>query len=59
MTCSLQSHVVGTGTFGRVRLVRSIEDKTYYALKIMKKSKIVQLKQVTDPVKCFNVSNGL
>jgi serine/threonine protein kinase len=37
---------VGTGSFGRVRLVKNIEDKTYHALKIMKKAKIVRLNQV-------------
>jgi serine/threonine protein kinase len=37
---------LGTGTFGRVRLVRSLSDKKYYALKLMKKARIVRLKQV-------------
>lgn len=37
---------VGTGTFARVRLVRSIDDGKYYALKTMKKSKICKLKQL-------------
>ena len=37
---------LGTGTFGRVRLVRSIDDKTFYALKMMKKARIVKLKQL-------------
>jgi len=41
---------LGTGTFGRVRLVqqKSAADKSkgYYALKILKKSEIIRLKQV-------------
>eukprot|EP01041_Mallomonas_annulata_P012486 gene12486-26287_t len=37
---------IGTGTFARVRLVRTIADRKYYALKIMKKTKLVHLKQV-------------
>lgn len=37
---------LGTGTFGRVRLVRSLIDKKYYALKMMKKARIVKLKQL-------------
>ncbi len=37
---------VGTGTFGRIRLVKSIADKKFYALKVMKKVRIVKLKQL-------------
>ncbi len=37
---------LGTGVFGRVRLVKSLLDKKYYALKIMKKFRIVQNKQM-------------
>jgi serine/threonine protein kinase len=37
---------VGTGTFGRVRLARCISNNKYYALKMMKKSRIVKLKQL-------------
>lgn len=37
---------IGTGTFGRVRLARSIVGNKYYALKIMKKNRIVRLKQL-------------
>ncbi|CAM9168424.1 unnamed protein product, partial [Phaeothamnion confervicola] len=36
----------GTGTFGRVRLVRHHGDGKYYALKISKKSAIIRMKQV-------------
>jgi serine/threonine protein kinase len=37
---------VGTGTFGRIRVVKSLVDKKYYALKMMKKARIVRLKQL-------------
>jgi|ERR1712137_61836 len=37
---------VGTGTFGRVYLVRHKTTKQYYALKVLKKSLVVKLKQV-------------
>ena len=37
---------LGTGSFGRVRLVRYKEDQQYYALKILKKAEVIHLKQV-------------
>jgi serine/threonine protein kinase len=37
---------IGTGSFGRVRLVKNIENNAYHALKILKKAKIVRLNQV-------------
>ena len=37
---------LGTGTFGRVRLVKSLEDERFYALKVMKKARIAKLKQL-------------
>ncbi|KAI8388321.1 kinase-like domain-containing protein [Radiomyces spectabilis] len=37
---------LGTGTFGRVYLAREKKDKSYYAIKILKKADIVKLKQV-------------
>ena len=37
---------LGTGTFGRVRLVKCNADETHYALKMLKKSDILRLKQV-------------
>jgi len=37
---------LGTGSFGRVRLVMFKEDQKYYALKILKKSEVIYLKQV-------------
>ncbi len=48
-TC-LQKHKqqchAGTGTFGRVRLVRSRSTGTYLALKAVKKAKVLERKQV-------------
>jgi protein kinase X len=37
---------LGIGSFGRVRLAQHRETKIYYALKILKKSEVVRLKQV-------------
>jgi serine/threonine protein kinase len=37
---------LGTGSFGRVRLCKHKEDGEYYALKILKKSEVIYLKQV-------------
>lgn len=37
---------LGTGTFGRVRLAKHKGDSNYYALKMLKKSEIIRLKQV-------------
>ncbi len=37
---------IGTGTFSRVRLVRTVADRKYYALKMLKKSRIVKLDQL-------------
>ena len=45
--CLLVSPRAGTGTFGRVRLVRHMINGDYYALKISKKSSIIRMKQVT------------
>ena len=36
----------GTGTFGRVRLVRSRSTGSYLALKVVKKAKVLEQKQV-------------
>ena len=43
--CSHHS-LAGTGTFGRVRLVKHLADGKHFALKILKKSEILRLKQV-------------
>eukprot|EP00520_Triparma_pacifica_P018438 CAMPEP_0118652076 /NCGR_PEP_ID=MMETSP0785-20121206/11123_1 /TAXON_ID=91992 /ORGANISM="Bolidomonas pacifica, Strain CCMP 1866" /LENGTH=334 /DNA_ID=CAMNT_0006544565 /DNA_START=71 /DNA_END=1071 /DNA_ORIENTATION=- len=40
-------HTLGRGTFGRVRLVRTFETGEFFALKMMKKTAIVKLKQMT------------
>ncbi|KAJ2454034.1 cAMP-dependent protein kinase catalytic subunit [Coemansia sp. RSA 2424] len=37
---------VGTGSFGRVRLVRHRATNKYYAMKVLKKSHVVRVKQV-------------
>ena len=37
---------LGSGTFGRVRLVKSLEDGRFYALKVMKKARVAKLKQL-------------
>ena len=37
---------LGTGSFGRVMLVQHKANKSYHALKILDKSKVVKLKQV-------------
>jgi len=37
---------LGTGSFGRVRLVQFKKDNQYYALKMLKKSEVIYLKQV-------------
>lgn len=37
---------LGTGSFGRVHLVRSVHNGRYYAIKVLKKSQVVKMKQV-------------
>ncbi|CAG8656196.1 12636_t:CDS:2, partial [Dentiscutata heterogama] len=37
---------LGTGSFGRVHLVQSKHNNKYYAMKVLKKSEVVRLKQV-------------
>ena len=37
---------LGTGSFGRVRLCMDLEDRSFYALKMLKKTEVVFLKQV-------------
>jgi serine/threonine protein kinase len=37
---------IGTGTFARVRLARSVVDRKYYALKMVKKSRVVKFHQL-------------
>lgn len=38
--------VAGTGSFGRVKLVRSATDGRFYALKVLRKTDLLRLKQV-------------
>lgn len=37
---------LGTGSFGRVHLVRSVHNHRYYAIKVLRKSQVVKAKQV-------------
>jgi protein kinase A len=37
---------LGTGSFGRVHLVQSRVNARYYAIKVLKKSEVLRLKQV-------------
>lgn len=37
---------LGTGSFGRVHLVRSVHNNRYYAIKVLKKAQVVKMKQV-------------
>ncbi|KAJ2613456.1 cAMP-dependent protein kinase catalytic subunit [Coemansia sp. RSA 1365] len=39
-------HTLGTGTFGRVFLCQSRATQRYYAMKVLRKSQVVKLKQV-------------
>ncbi|KAI9323235.1 kinase-like domain-containing protein [Dichotomocladium elegans] len=39
-------HTLGTGSFGRVHLVQSRVNARHYAIKVLKKSEVVRLKQV-------------
>lgn len=52
--CPYRLHygATGTGTFGRVRLVRHVENRKYYALKISKKASILRMKQVSSMLAC-------
>ncbi|KAH3670264.1 hypothetical protein WICMUC_004917 [Wickerhamomyces mucosus] len=37
---------LGTGSFGRVHLARSVHNSRYYAMKVLKKERVVKMKQV-------------
>ena len=37
---------LGTGSFGRVHLVRSVHNGRYYAIKVLKKAQIIRMKQI-------------
>jgi protein kinase A len=40
------SRTLGTGSFGRVHLIQSKVNARYYAMKVLKKSEVIRLKQV-------------
>jgi protein kinase X len=42
-----QLQTIGTGTFGRVYLVKHMESGLYFAMKVLKKADVVRLKQVS------------
>ncbi|KAI7900784.1 camp-dependent protein kinase 8 [Cokeromyces recurvatus] len=46
LKCFTLIRTLGTGSFGRVHLAKSKIDQSYYAIKVLKKTDIVQLKQV-------------
>ena len=37
---------LGTGSFGRVHLVRSVHNNRYYAMKVLRKEQVVRMKQI-------------
>jgi len=41
-----RKRTLGTGSFGRVMLVKNTKDNKYYAMKILDKQKVIKLKQV-------------
>ncbi|RNA12448.1 cAMP-dependent kinase catalytic subunit beta isoform X4, partial [Brachionus plicatilis] len=41
-----RKRTLGTGSFGRVMLVRNLKSNKYYAMKILDKQKVIKLKQV-------------
>ena len=42
----VKHNTLGTGTFGRVYLVRHKHNLNYYAMKVLRKAHVVKLKQV-------------
>ena len=46
---------LGTGSFGRVRLAKNRSSGDYVALKILKKSEILRLKQVDHVISEFGI----
>ncbi len=50
---------IGTGNFSRVRLARCIEDKKYFAMKILKKGKVARSKQIKHVLDEINILSHL
>jgi protein kinase X len=50
---------VGTGSFGRVKLVYNSKDSKHYALKILKKSEVIKLKQVEHILSEVSILNSI
>ncbi|KAF8571676.1 hypothetical protein P879_00489 [Paragonimus westermani] len=50
---------LGTGSFGRVMLVRHKTNKKYYAMKILEKQKVVKLKQVEHTLNEKNILQAI
>ena len=50
---------VGTGSFGRVKLIQRKSDGQYLALKIMKKEDIIKLKQVDHILSEITILNAI
>jgi len=50
---------VGTGSFGRVKLIVQIKTGKYYALKILKKNEIIKLKQVDHILSEISILNSI
>jgi serine/threonine protein kinase len=46
LSCYEVLQTIGTGSFGRVRLAKNTYKRTMYAIKILKKSEIIRVKQV-------------
>lgn len=50
---------VGTGSFGRVKLVQRKKDSRFFALKILKKIEIIKLKQVDHILSEISILNKI
>lgn len=50
---------IGTGSFGRVKLIKNKKEKIYSALKMLKKELVIQLKQVDHIYSEFNLLNEI